>query len=398
MRSITLIISGGIAAYKALELIRLLKKSGTQVYPVLTKSAHEFVTPLSVSALAENEVRSALFALDEETKMGHIALSRASNLVVVAPASADILARMSQGRADDLATTLLLASNRSILVAPAMNPQMWLAAATQANIDILKSRGVTVVGPDTGEAACGEEGIGRMMPPEEIFKAIQAHFARPGPLAGKTALVTAGPTHEPIDPVRYIANRSSGRQGYAIAEALQDAGADVTLISGPVSIKEPHGIRCIRVNTAQEMLDAALAALPADIAVCAAAVADWRVKASAQKIKKSAGMPVLEFENNPDILQTLSASGNRRPGFLMGFAAESENLEANAREKLSAKNLDALIANDVGAGVFGADDNKVTAFWRGPGGAIRAEALPRMQKTALAKLLVREIAHQLNRA
>jgi phosphopantothenoylcysteine decarboxylase/phosphopantothenate--cysteine ligase len=397
MRSITLIISGGIAAYKALELIRLLKKSGTDVYPVLTRSAHEFVTPLSVSALAENEVRSELFALDEETKMGHIALSRASDLVVVAPASADIIARITQGRADDLATTLLLASNRPILIAPAMNPQMWLAAATQANIATLKQRGLTITGPDAGEAACGEEGVGRMAAPEDIFKAIQAHFAKPGPLKGKTAIVTAGPTHEPIDPVRFIGNHSSGKQGYALAEALYDAGADVTLISGPTNLKEAQGLRCIRVNTAQEMLDAAMSALPADIAICAAAVADWRVKESAQKIKKTDKPPVLELEENPDILLSLSKAGNRRPGFLMGFAAETENLEANARDKLARKNVDALMANNVASNVFGANENQITAFWR-EGQNIRMEALPRMEKAALAKLLVREIAQRFNTA
>ncbi|HVY11963.1 MAG TPA: bifunctional phosphopantothenoylcysteine decarboxylase/phosphopantothenate--cysteine ligase CoaBC [Alphaproteobacteria bacterium] len=395
MRSIILIITGGIAAYKALNLIRLCRKAGIGIYPVLTKSGAEFVTPLSVSALAENPVRGELFALDEESRMSHIALARAADLVVVAPASANTLAKMAQGLADDLATTILLANSAPVLAAPAMNPQMWAAPATQENIATLKKRGVMFAGPGLGEAACGEEGLGRMAEPEEIFAVIQQHFARPGPLSGKTALVTAGPTHEAIDPVRYIANRSSGKQGYALAEALYEAGAKVTLISGPTALSAPSGPELVRVTSAEEMLAASLNALPADIAICAAAVADWRVKASAsQKIKKTGAAPVLELEENPDILKTLGHAGNRRPGFVMGFAAETDNLASAAREKLKRKNCDAVVANDVSKNIFGADENEATCFFRGG----REEIFPHMSKAALAKLLVREIAAHLAKA
>jgi phosphopantothenoylcysteine decarboxylase/phosphopantothenate--cysteine ligase len=398
MRSITLIITGGIAAYKSLELIRLLRKAGTKVYPVLTKGGAEFVTPLSVSALAEEQVRGELFSLIEESQMGHIQLSRAADLVVVAPATADILAKMAQGRADDLASTILLASNRPILIAPAMNPEMWNAPATQANIATLKSRGVSLIGPCEGMAACGEEGIGRMAEPADIFAAIEAFYAKAGPLSGKKALVTAGPTLEPIDPVRFIANRSSGKQGYAIAEALSDAGANVTLISGPVNIASPKGVSLVHVTTAREMLEAAMNALPADIAVCAAAVSDWRVKdASAQKMKKAGSAVTLELEENPDILFSLSNAGNRRPRFVMGFAAETENLEKNAQEKLARKKCDALVANDVSDNVFGADDNSGVLYLRSKTGTTH-EAFPRMPKAQLAKLLVNEITKQLGAA
>jgi phosphopantothenoylcysteine decarboxylase/phosphopantothenate--cysteine ligase len=391
MRSVTLIISGGIAAYKALELIRLLRKAHVHVYPVLTKGGAQFITPLSVAALAEEEVRDELFSLNDETKMGHIALSRASDLVVVAPASADIIAKMAHGMADDLATTILLASNRPVLIVPAMNPQMWQNAATLANIAALESRGVKRIGPAEGMAACGEEGLGRMVEPEEIFAAIQKQFSKTGPLMGRKAIVTAGPTHEPIDSVRFIANRSSGKQGYAFATALREAGCDVTLISGPTSLASPEGVACVSVATANEMLDAALAALPADIAVCAAAVADWRVKnASSAKIKRGGMPPSFELEGTPDILQNICDAGNRRPALVMGFAAETGNLEKNAREKILRKKCDALIANDVSMGVFGEDENEALCLWR-HGNALQMEKLPRMEKTQLAKLVVQDM-------
>lgn len=389
MPTILLIISGGIAAYKALALIRLLKKDGLRVVPVLTKGGAQFVTPLSVSALAEEKVYGDLFSLTDEQEMGHIRLSRLSDLVVVAPASADILAKMVHGLADDLASTLLLAANKPVLVAPAMNPAMWAHAATQANIATLQARGVTVAGPACGDTACGEEGLGRMLEPEALFSAIKEKLQIKGPLAGKRALVTAGPTVEPIDPVRFITNASSGKQGYAVAEALARAGADVTLVSGPVSLAPPSGVRLVKVNTAREMMDAAEAALPVSIAVCAAAVADWRVKeTAAQKIKKGTGLPALALEENPDILATLAAHKTKRPTLVIGFAAETERLEDNARAKLAAKGCDWLLANDVSQGVFGADDNTVHLFTR----AGAHEAWPRMRKDAVARELVEKIS------
>jgi phosphopantothenoylcysteine decarboxylase/phosphopantothenate--cysteine ligase len=396
MRSVTLIISGGIAAYKALELIRLLRKAHIRVHPVLTKGGAEFVTALSVAALAEEEVRTELFSLNDEAEMGHIALSRASDLVVVAPATADILAKMAYGMANDLATTILLASNRPILIAPAMNPQMWANAATLSNIATLESRGIKRIGPAAGEAACGEEGLGRMAEPQEIFEAIQRHFLKPGPLMGKRAIVTAGPTHEDIDGVRYLANKSSGKQGYAFAAALREAGCDVTLISGPTKLSSLEGVARIEVTSAREMFDATMASLPADIAVCAAAVADWRVKnTSAVKIKRGGAPPFLELENNPDILQNLCDAGNLRPALVMGFAAETGDLEKKAREKILRKTCDALIANDVSKGVFGEDQNEVLCLWR-EGNSLQVEKLPRMEKTQLAKLIVQDMVRHLN--
>ncbi len=392
--TITLIITGGIAAYKALELIRLLKKAGIRVRPVLTKGGAEFVTPLSVSSLAGEPARTELFDLTDDAHMDHIALARASDLVVVAPATADMLAKMAQGRADDLASALLLATDAPILAAPAMNPRMWAAAPTQANIKTLEARGVHRIGPDAGDAACGETGLGRMAEPEAILSAIKRLLARPGPLAGRKAVVTAGPTHEPIDPVRYIANHSSGKQGYALAAALAAAGADVALVSGPTGLAEPKGLRRVMVQTARAMRAAVMDALPADIAVCAAAVADWRAESAPRKIRKNGAPPALALIENPDILKELCDAGNRRPGFVMGFAAETGDLRANALEKLRRKGCDALIANDVSSDVFGADETQVLALWRdaaAPEG-IRIDALPRMAKTDLARLLAKDIA------
>ena len=326
-KRVLLIVSGGIAAYKALELVRLLRKAGVAVTAVLTKGGAEFVTPLSLQALTENKVYTDLFSLTDESEMGHIQLSRSADLVVVAPASADILAKMAAGMASDLATTLLLATDKRVLVAPAMNVRMWQHEATQANMATLTSRGVSVVGPDEGAMACNEYGFGRLAEPPAIFTAIEAMLAGPKPLAGKHALVTSGPTHEPIDPVRYIANRSSGKQGHAIAAALAALGADVTLVSGPVSVPDPTGVLVVHVETAREMLAACEAALPADIAVFAAAVADWRTEEAELKLKKVPGeAPApLALTINPDILATIS-KGTPRPTLVVGFAAESEGV------------------------------------------------------------------------
>jgi phosphopantothenoylcysteine decarboxylase/phosphopantothenate--cysteine ligase len=355
-----LIVSGGIAAYKALEFVRLAVKAGFGVTCVLTKAGAEFVTPLSLQALSGNKVYSDLFSLTDESEMGHIELSRSADLVVVAPASANILAKMAAGIADDLATTLLLATDKRVLVAPAMNVRMWAHAATVANMETLAARGVLVVPPDEGPMACGEFGPGRLAEPPVILAAVQAALGG-GPLAGRHAIVTAGPTHEPIDPVRYIANRSSGRQGYAIAAALAAHGARVTLVSGPVALPAPAGVDVVRVETGAEMLAAVGAALPADIAVFAAAVGDWRVSAPAeQKIKKTGAAPMLELAENADILASIAAPGDRRPALVVGFAAETENLEANAQAKRLRKNCDWLLANDVlDTGIMGGTENEV---------------------------------------
>ena len=403
-KRILLVISGGIAAYKSLELIRLLRKAGAGVTCVLTRSAGQFVTPLSVQALSEGRVYTDLFSLTDESEMGHIQLSRTADLVVVAPASADILARMANGLADDLAATLLLATDTKVLVAPAMNVRMWLHPGTVANMATLAARGVAVVGPDVGAMACNEFGAGRLAEPPAILAAIARHVAdgklplpappltAATPLAGRHALVTSGPTHEPIDPVRYIANRSSGRQGHAIAAALAALGARVSLISGPVGVADPPGVAVIRVETAAEMLAACQAALPADIAVCAAAVADWRVaEATSGKIKKTPGAapPSLSLVPNPDILATLSAAGPARPALVVGFAAETDDLLDNAAAKLARKGCDWIVANDVSpaSGIMGGAENAVHLLTRAG-----AEHWPRLAKEEVATRLAARIA------
>ncbi len=360
-KSILLVISGGIAAYKSLELIRLLRKSGASVRCILTKGGAQFVTPLSISALAEQEVFTDLWSLKDEAEMGHIRLSREAELILVAPASADILAKMAMGRADDLATTTLLAANKPVLIVPAMNHKMWDNPATQANITTLKENGATFIGPNEGDMACGEFGMGRMSEPEAIMGAVLDFFFE-RPLKGLRALITAGPTHEPIDPVRYIGNRSSGRQGYEIAAALYMAGADVTIISGPVKLAPPQGVKTIMIETAEEMLSACLNALPADIAICCAAVADWAPESHSEaKIKKrnDKSPPTLTLKENPDILKTISAH-KQRPKLVIGFSAETNDLIKNSKAKLERKKCDWMLANDVsGEKVFGKSENHV---------------------------------------
>jgi len=392
-KRVLLIISGGIAAYKCLELIRLLKKQGVEVTPVLTKAAQEFVTPLSVSALAGEKVYTDLFDLTDEAEMGHIQLSRVADLVVVAPASADIMAKVAQGRADDLASTLLLATDTPVMVAPAMNVRMWDHPATQRNLSTLKADGVTVVGPNDGDMACGEFGPGRMSEPQEILDAITRHLSD-GPLRGKHILVTSGPTHEPIDPVRYIANRSSGAQGSAIASALVKLGANVTFVTGPADAAMPEGAEILRVESANEMLAAVQAALPVDAAVFAAAVADWRVSsASNSKIKKDGSkLPTLEFTENPDILATVSQLVKGRPGLVVGFAAETDDVVANATAKRLRKGCDWIVANDVSpsTGIMGGSENAVTLI-----SDDGAEEWPRMSKIETAQRLASRIADAL---
>ena len=389
-KRILLIIGGGIAAYKSLLLIRLLRAAGAAVTPVLTRAGAEFVTPLSVSALAGEKVYSALFDLTDEAEMGHIQLSRVADLIVVAPATADLLAKMAQGRADDLASTLLLATDTSVLVAPAMNLRMWHHPATQRNLAQLRADGVGFVGPEAGEMACGEFGIGRMAEPEAIFASIAAAL-QSGPLAGRHILVTSGPTHEPIDPVRYIANRSSGAQGTAIAAALRDLGANVTFVTGPASVPAPEGVRVVRVETAAQMLAAVQAALPAEVAVMAAAVADWRVaNASMSKMKKdgSGQAPALEFAENPDILALVS-KGDARPRLVVGFAAETDQVETYAAAKRLRKGCDWIVANDVSpaTGIMGGSENAVVLI-----SEAGSEVWPRMAKDAVARRLADRIA------
>ena len=359
-KRILLVIGGGIAAYKCLDLIRRLRERGTKVRAVMTTAAKEFVTPLSVGALSEDRVYSDLFDLTAEHEIGHIRLSREADLLVVAPATADLLAKMAHGLANDLATNVLLATDKPVLVAPAMNPRMWTHPATVRNAAQLAADGVRFVGPNVGAMAeRGEFGAGRMAEPMEILAAIEAFLAG----AGRRVLVTAGPTHEPIDPGRYIANRSSGKQGYAIAAALARAGAEVTLVSGPVTLPDPAGVTTIRVETAREMLEAAETALPVDVAVMAAAVADWRVASeAAEKVKKGPdGAPSLAFVENPDILATIGRHATLRPRLVVGFAAETESLIANARAKLAKKGADLIVANDVSpeTGIMGGDRNTV---------------------------------------
>jgi len=389
-KRILLVIGGGIAAYKALLLIRLLRGRGAAVTPVLTAGGAEFVTPLSVSALAGEKVYQALFDLTDEAEMGHIQLSRVADLIVVAPATADLMAKMATGRADDLASTLLLATDTRILVAPAMNVRMWQHPATQRNIATLKADGVLFTGPDEGEMACGEYGPGRLAEPEAILAAIEAALAD-GPLKGRHVLVTSGPTHEPIDPVRYIANRSSGAQGTALAAALRDLGARVTFVTGPATVPPPEGVDVVRVETARQMLEAVQAALPADAAVMAAAVADWRVaNAGTQKMKKdgSGRAPALEFAENPDILATVSKASDR-PRLVVGFAAETENVVEHATSKRARKGCDWIVANDVSpeTGIMGGSENAVVLIT-----AEGAETWPRLAKDEVARRLAQRIA------
>lgn len=388
MKKLLLIVSGGIAAYKALELVRLATQAGLSVTAVLTKAGAQFVTPLSLQALTGNKVYQDLFSLTDESEMGHIELSRSADLLVVAPASADLLAKMTAGLADDLPSTLLLATDKPVLVAPAMNVRMWEHAATQANLSILRQRGVMVVGPDSGAMACGEYGPGRLAEPPVILSAIQAALNN-GPLRGRHAIVTSGPTHEPIDPVRYIANRSSGKQGHAIAAALAALGAKVTLVTGPVNLPDPPGLDVVHVETATQMQQAVQTALPADIAICAAAVGDWRVEmTAAHKLKKTnGGTPTLSLTENPDILASLSAPGPNRPALVIGFAAETETLLDHATAKRARKGCDWLVANDVGGtGIMGGDENEILLLT-----AQGAEAWQRMSKQAVAAALALKI-------
>jgi phosphopantothenoylcysteine decarboxylase/phosphopantothenate--cysteine ligase len=412
-KRILLVISGGIAAYKALELIRRLRERGASVRCAMTGSAEQFVTPLSVSSLSGEKVSTDIFSLTDEAEMGHIELSRDADLVVVAPATANILARMANGLADDMATTLLLATDKPVLAAPAMNVRMWVHPATQRNVERLKQDGVAFVGPNDGEMACGEYGPGRMAEPLEIVAAIEAQFGRPLPkhlalvqprpaaaavaplkqdLRGRRAIVTSGPTHEPIDPVRYIANRSSGKQGHAIAAALAARGADVTLVTGPVALADPPGVKTVHVEAARDMFSACFLDLPVDIFVAAAAVADWRVAVeAAQKLKKSGDLPpVLKLAENPDILRAVATTdAKRRPALVVGFAAETENVIVHAQKKLKSKGCDWILANDVseGTNTFGGDSNTVHLVT-----ATAVEDWPQLSKSEVAARLAERIA------
>ena len=399
MSRVLLIVGGGIAAYKAAELIRLLRKAGHSVTPVLTAGGAHFITPMSLAALAESPVYTSLWDLKDEAEMGHIQLSRAADLVLVCPATADLIARMAAGQADDLATTLLLATDKPVVVVPAMNVRMWQHAATQANIATLRARDVTVVDPDEGPMACGEYGPGRLPEPEAIIHFLEklpflsSEVETPPPskasLAGKHILVTAGPTHEPIDPVRVIANRSSGRQGFAIAAAAAQAGARVTLIAGPVSLSTPGGVARIDVETAEQMADAVECALPCDVAILVAAVADWKVEAAAAKLKKTDGPPQLRFAPNPDILALLATHPDR-PRLLVGFAAETENVVANATAKRLAKQADWIVANDVSGDVMSGARNQVHLVT-----AEGVEDWPEATKEAVSAHLINRIAQDL---
>lgn len=390
---ILLIVGGGIAAYKSLDLIRRLRERGASVTPVMTSAAAKFVTPTSVSALSGSKVRTALFDLTSEAEMGHIELSRSADLIVVAPATADLMAKMVGGHANDLASTLLLATDTPILIAPAMNVRMWTHAATQRNIDSLVADGIGFVGPNEGDMACGEFGPGRMAEPLEIVAAIEARLQK-NTLVGRKILVTSGPTYEPIDPVRYIANRSSGAQGSAIARALTDRGAEVVFISGPATVPPPLDADVIAVETAQQMADAVAAALPVDAAVFAAAVSDWHVASvSSSKIKKQKGaLPVLEFAENPDILASVSQSSSNRPDLVVGFAAETDDLLANATAKRARKGCDWIVANDVSLenGIMGGSENAVTLVMEDG-----AESWPLMGKAQVASELADRMARYL---
>jgi phosphopantothenoylcysteine decarboxylase/phosphopantothenate--cysteine ligase len=399
-KRVLLIVGGGIAAYKALELTRLLRRAGVAVRPILTAAGARFVTPLTLSALAEDQARMDLFSLGEEAEMGHIELSRSADLVLVAPATADLMAKAAHGLADDLASTTLLATDKPVMIAPAMNVRMWLHPATQRNLGILRSDGVSVVGPDEGAMACGEFGPGRMAEPEAIFEAVMAALAsgeRARPLAGRHILVTAGPTAEPLDPVRVLTNRSSGKQGFAIAGALADMGARVTLVAGPTALAALPGVTRVDVETAIEMDLACRRALPADAAVCVAAVSDWRAEAvSPLKLKKGgSGPPTIALVENPDILASLAAAGPARPTLVVGFAAETHDLEANARAKLARKGCDWIVANDVGehgegAGIMGGDENEILLLT-----AAGIERWPRMGKVEVARRLSARMAEAL---
>ena len=391
-KRVLLIVGGGVAAYKALELVRLLRKAGVAVRPILTKAGAQFVTPLSLSALCEDKVYADLFSLTDEAEMGHIELSRSADLVVVVPATADLLAKAAHGLADDLASTTLLATDKPVLMAPAMNVRMWEHPATQRNLATLSADGVRFVGPDEGAMACGEYGPGRLAEPPAIFEAIiQALGSAARPLAGKRAIVTAGPTAEPIDPVRLLTNRSSGRQGYAIAGALAELGCAVTLVSGPTALPTPRGVARVDVETAREMLAACEAALPADVAVCVAAVADWRPEtAGGAKLKKGEAQPALKLVENPDILATLSKAA-ARPRLVVGFAAETHDVEAHAQAKLERKGCDWIVANDVSVpGTMGGDDNAVALVTRAG-----VERWARAPKTEVSRQLAARIAEAL---
>jgi phosphopantothenoylcysteine decarboxylase/phosphopantothenate--cysteine ligase len=398
-KRILLIVGGGIAAFKALELIRRLRERGAHVRCVLTQAGAQFVTALSLQSLSEDKVYTDMFSLTDESEMGHIQLSRQADLLVVVPATANLMARMASGMADDLASTVLLATDKKVLIVPAMNVRMWTHAATQANLATLKARGVEVVGPVEGAMACNEFGLGRMVEPNDIVAAIEAALSpQARPLAGRRAIVTSGPTREAIDPVRYISNQSSGKQGHAIAAALARLGAETILVSGPVSQPDPVGVRMVKINTAQEMLAATLAALPADIAVCAAAVADWRVAQQANaKIKKALYGPPPRFElvANPDILATISKGDVARPKLIVGFAAETEAMLDNAQAKRKRKGCDWIVANDVSPamGTFGSDSNTVHLL-----SDAGIESWPTMTKVAVAEQLAQRIAQHFQQA
>jgi len=395
-KRILLVISGGIAAYKSLDLIRRLRERGAEVRPVMTSGAQHFVTPLAVGALSSGHVYTDLFSREDEQDVGHIRLARDCDLIVVAPATADLMAKMANGLADDLASTVLLATDRPVLLAPAMNPKMWSHAATRRNVETLRRDGLAFIGPNAGEMAeSGEAGAGRMAEPLEIVAAVERLLdGGAKPLAGRKAVVTSGPTHEPIDPVRYIANRSSGRQGHAIAAALARLGAEVTLVSGPVTIPDPPGVTVIRVEQASEMLEAVLGALPADIAVMVAAVADWRVATPhAEKIKKQPGEgpPPLMLSENPDILKTVGHHA-KRPTVVVGFAAETQDVENNGRVKLEKKGADLIVANDVSpeTGIMGGTTNSVKLIT-----ADGITAWPELSKDDVADRLAGWIAERL---
>jgi phosphopantothenoylcysteine decarboxylase/phosphopantothenate--cysteine ligase len=388
-RRILLIVGGGIAAYKACELIRLIRKGGGSARCVLTAGGAQFVTPMTLAALSEQPVHTSLWDLKDEAEMGHIQLSREADLVVVCPATADLMAKMAAGIADDLATTLLLATDKPVLAAPAMNVRMWQHEATRRNVARLRSDGLTVVEPDEGEMACGEYGPGRLPEPERILAAIQARLAAGGPLSGRHVIVTAGPTHEPIDPVRVIANRSSGKQGFAIAGALAALGARVSLVAGPVALATPAGVERIDVETARDMEAGVAAALPADSAVLVAAVADWRVEPSPSKLKKTAGPPELEWLPNPDILAALAISP-QRPRLLVGFAAETDDVLNVAQAKRATKGCDWIVANDVSGEVMGGDRNRVHLIT-----AAGVESWEEGEKSEVARRLAERIAAEL---
>ncbi|MDB5439058.1 MAG: phosphopantothenoylcysteine decarboxylase/phosphopantothenate/cysteine ligase [Caulobacteraceae bacterium] len=398
LKRVLLIVGGGVGAYKALELIRLVRKAGIAITPILTRGGAQFVTPLSLSSLSESRTYDDLFApisgnLAGEEKMGHIELSRSADLVVVVPATADLMAKAAAGLADDLASTTLLATDKPVLMAPAMNVRMWEHAATQANLAVLKARGVEFVGPGEGEMACGEYGMGRLAEPAQILEAIQQHLETDRSLVGRHALITAGPTAEPIDAVRVLTNRSSGAQGYAIAAALARKGASVTLVSGPTSLSAPAGVKRVDVQTARDMLAACKAALPADVAVCVAAVADWRPdEVFPAKLKKGpAGPPSLTLVENPDILRSLCEAGAQRPGLVIGFAAETENLEENAKAKLARKGCDYILGNDVARAGLNHAEGEVMLVSRGG-----IEPWGKATKTQVADRLAALISEQLS--